>query len=954
MNQGGDATRRRRVAAAVAVLTAAGSIASPIAAHADSSATTFYVDNAASAACSDSTSDSSATPYCTIQAAVNAATSPGDTVIVAQGSYAPFTVTASGTAAAPITVEGAVTSLRSLNAIVDSPQGGTVAAATISGASYVVVKGLKLYSYGNAPAISITGADDVTVDSDYAVQEAKSSLADVAVSSGSYVSITRDYVGGEGTAGGVLLAGGSNDTVASDYVQMAGYGPGLMLDGSTGAAVAGDSVLEACGIGIGSVDGSSSSSIENNVVDRIVSTGTCVLPATGAGALSVDSASVPGTTADYNVLYTGENAIPDYSWAGIAYTTTGTFEAATGQGAHDLDSAIVSGPNSVTIDSANADAPGETTTDVLGEPRLDDPSVPDTGAGTVTYYDRGAEEYGDPITASASTWPTKAPVGTVATFSKTWTDPWSSSVTGCTFTFSDTGESVQVAAVNDTCSTTHSFAAIGNYTIELAVSLSDGYISSSSSSVSVDAAAPFVPAISLSTNAPRTVLVDTGLTTDDWNIVSCTIDYGDGTVSTVLAYDGEQCGGNHTYATPGTYEVTVTQTDSGGNQASSSESFTTTGTYFTPIAPVRVLDTRDGTGAGAGQVGPDGTVRLKIAGVNGVPTGVTAVSLNVTVTDPSEAGFITVYPSGQPLPDTSNVNFGPGQTRANTVVAEVGTDGYVDLTSTSAGGVQLVADLEGYYSATDASGYISTTPTRVLDTRVAKAAIPAGGTVKVNLGSYADITAATVNVTVTDPTAAGFISAYPDGTPMPNTSSVNYGPGQTIANGAVVEVGKNGYVDFTNTSKGSTDLVVDLTGYFTAGSGASFVPIAPTRFLDTRNGIGVMQNGVQAFGPGYTGNLYISATCPTETCVGGGPVGIATAMVANITVTEPTSNGFISIYPNDETSAPNTSVVNFAPGQTTSNATTVGVGADPDGGVFLYNASKGTTQLVVDVFGYYA
>ncbi|HEX4787428.1 MAG TPA: hypothetical protein VH372_03125 [Actinospica sp.] len=87
----------------------AGSLSAPILAYADAtgSGPTFHVNNAASAACSDSTTDSAVTPYCTIQAAVDAATSPGDTVIVAAGTYASFTMTASGTAAAPITVRTA-------------------------------------------------------------------------------------------------------------------------------------------------------------------------------------------------------------------------------------------------------------------------------------------------------------------------------------------------------------------------------------------------------------------------------------------------------------------------------------------------------------------------------------------------------------------------------------------------------------------------------------------------------------------------------------------------------------------------------------------------------------------------------------------------------------------------------------------------------------------------------
>lgn len=948
---------RHRVAAAVALLTGAAFIAAPAAAHADASST-FHVDSGVT--CSDTTADSSATPFCTIQAAVNAAANPGDTVIVAGGTYAPFTVTASGTADAPITIEGATTAYGSLNAFVSTPQGGSVVGATISGAAYITLKGLKLYSYGNASAVAVSGADHVTLDTVIAVQAAKASAAAIAVSSSSYLSVVHSFVGGTTTAATVAINGGSNDTLASDYVQNGKLGPGIMIDDSAAAAVAGNTVMSTCGTGIGALDGSASSSIENNVVEGLgeAGFGTCAVPVADEGGVVVDTASTAGTTTDYNVVDTEQASIPDYSWSGANYPTASAFEGVTGQAAHDVNSTAVTGAASVTIDSANADAPGESATALDGEPRVDDRSVADTGAGAATYYDRGAREWGDPITASVSNWPTKAPVDTAATFSKTLTDPWSNTVTGCAFTFSDTTRSVQVAPVNGTCTTTHSFAVTGNDTAGLTVSLSDGYTVYSSSSVNVVAAVPFVPALSVTASGTRAVDADTVGTTDSWNVVSCTFDYGDGTVVTTGLNGANDCDHSYTYATPGTYKVTVTQTDAGGNQASNSTSFSTVGSYFTPVAPVRVLDTRHAIGVATGKVAANGTVKLKIAGVAGVPADVTAVSLNVTVTNPAKAGFATVYPSGQPLPNASTVNYGPGQTRANTVVAQVGADGHVDLTNSSAGATDLVADLDGYYTKTDASGYTTIAPIRVMDTRVAKTTIPAGGTVKVNPGSYAGITAATMNVTVTAPTSGGFISAYPDGTSKPNSSNVNYGPGQTIANGAVVEVGQDGYVDFTNNSTGSTELVVDLTGYFTAGTGAAFTPIVPTRFLDTRIHFGDMQGGVGLFSPGRTGNLYIenAGICPggETSCVDGNAVwGGATAIAANITVTQPTSIGFISVYPNDETTAPSTSVVNFAAGQTTANATTVGLGAAPDDGIYIYNASKGATQLVVDVFGYY-
>jgi hypothetical protein len=125
--------------------------------------------------------------------------------------------------------------------------------------------------------------------------------------------------------------------------------------------------------------------------------------------------------------------------------------------------------------------------------------------------------------------------------------------------------------------------------------------------------------------------------------------------------------------------------------------FSATGALFSPAGPIRLMDTRSGLGGTTGAVGPGGTVTLQVTGANGVPaTGVTAVVLNVTAVSPTAASFLTVYPHGQSLPVVSNLNFGAGQTIANQVVVPV-VDGKVVFYN-SAGSVQVVADLNGYFS----------------------------------------------------------------------------------------------------------------------------------------------------------------------------------------------------------------------------------------------------------------
>src|SRR5262249_4190615 len=71
---------------------------------------------------------------------------------------------------------------------------------------------------------------------------------------------------------------------------------------------------------------------------------------------------------------------------------------------------------------------------------------------------------------------------------------------------------------------------------------------------------------------------------------------------------------------------------------------------FHPVTPTRVLDTRSGVGTLAGKPGADAVVTFVAAGAGGVPTaGVSAVVLNVTITEASGVGFVQVFPTGRAM-----------------------------------------------------------------------------------------------------------------------------------------------------------------------------------------------------------------------------------------------------------------------------------------------------------------
>ena len=120
---------------------------------------------------------------------------------------------------------------------------------------------------------------------------------------------------------------------------------------------------------------------------------------------------------------------------------------------------------------------------------------------------------------------------------------------------------------------------------------------------------------------------------------------------------------------------------------------------FHALSPVRVFDTRDGSGGvPIAPIGPASALDVVVAGVNGVPADATAVVLNVTVVDGTASSFLTVWPTGDPKPLASSLNWtGPAAT-PNGVTAPVGAGGKVSFYNLT-GTVNVLADVTGYYTA---------------------------------------------------------------------------------------------------------------------------------------------------------------------------------------------------------------------------------------------------------------
>jgi Leucine-rich repeat (LRR) protein len=124
--------------------------------------------------------------------------------------------------------------------------------------------------------------------------------------------------------------------------------------------------------------------------------------------------------------------------------------------------------------------------------------------------------------------------------------------------------------------------------------------------------------------------------------------------------------------------------------------FTQVAGYYT-VTPCRVFDSRDGALGGPHALAAGSQPAVAMAGRCGISPTATGVSLNVTVTTPTAAGHLTLFPEGQALPVVSTINYGPGQTRANNAVAPLGESGALRVfVGQAAGSTHVILDVNGF------------------------------------------------------------------------------------------------------------------------------------------------------------------------------------------------------------------------------------------------------------------
>jgi spore germination protein YaaH len=378
----------------------------------------------------------------------------------------------------------------------------------------------------------------------------------------------------------------------------------------------------------------------------------------------------------------------------------------------------------------------------------------------------------------------------------------------------------------------------------------------------------------------------------------------------------------------------------------------TPATYH-PIAPVRVLDTRSGKGL-SGRIMANTPRTFQVAGRDGIAADATSITGNVTVVNPTNSWAVYLGPAPVAVPTSSTINFKRGETLGNGLTVALSPGGALSATymSTAGNWTDLVLDVTGYYTGDSTGGtYHAVAPVRMLDSRSANglsgkfaANVPRTFQVAGRGTVPANAVAVTGNVTVVNSTAGWAAYLGPVAAAAPTTSTINFVKGEVKGNNLTMTLDSKGALSatFMSSPGNTTDIVFDVTGYYTAdATGARFVPMTPTRLLDTRIGLSLI------------GKFAANTARTFQTSGRGGVSYAAIGITGNLTVVNPT-NGWAAYVGPDALAKPTTSTINFVKGDVRGNGFTVAVSSTGSLSATYVSSAGNTADLILDVTGYFA
>ena len=237
---------------------------------------------------------------------------------------------------------------------------------------------------------------------------------------------------------------------------------------------------------------------------------------------------------------------------------------------------------------------------------------------------------------------------------------------------------------------------------------------------------------------------------------------------------------------------------------------------FYPVAPCRVVDTRNPNGPLGGPYISGNTSREfpVLSSDCGLPNSALAYSMNFTAVPHGPLGYLTVWPSDQQQPYVSTLNAYSGQVTANAAIVSAADNG--DISAFVSDDSDLVIDVNGYFAPAGANALSLYTlaPCRVLDTRNGSGVFSGELTVNVQ-GSACPVSSSAqayiFNATVVPPGPLGYLSLWADSQQQPFVSTLNAYDGAVTANMAIVPT-VNGLIDAF--ASNSTNLILDITSYF--------------------------------------------------------------------------------------------------------------------------------------------
>ena len=356
---------------------------------------------------------------------------------------------------------------------------------------------------------------------------------------------------------------------------------------------------------------------------------------------------------------------------------------------------------------------------------------------------------------------------------------------------------------------------------------------------------------------------------------------------------------------------------------------------YSPLAPTRLVDTRNGTGTKVARLAAGCTLVIN----PGLDPTVTAVAVNITAVDTVGDGYVTAYPCGVERPNVSAVQALNGRTVAGMAVVPLGANGTFCVFSSVS--TELIADLFGSYAKDIGSKFEPVAPVRMYDSRSATNRLAAGTILRVPIvrsgGAPAGATAAALTLHAVSATGTGYASVFPCSSSVPVVSNINVVNGSSVTNH--VEVALNTAGEVCVYLSVAMHVAVDFSGWFGAGGSSEFYAVAPYRALDTRNGIGL----TGAFAANVDRALTMAGT------KGLPAAGSLRAIVAEVTAVSPTAVGYVTVHP-CLVPVPSVSMVRYAVG---ANAATSVVGTDDTAGRWCISAST-QVHVLVDVSGYFA